>query len=417
MSTIRDLLLKYRVDGDFHKEIRKEYRNDLQSVLSKAFDQGTKVNFRYGGSLAKGTANKNSCDIDLLCYLDSNSILSIEDIFKATEKALRDNGYHFEPKNSAIKVLGKLGESIWDISVDVVPGKYSSNVESGDVYLWCKRTKSRLKTNPETHINKVKESDSKDVIRTIKLFRDHNNFKFKSFFLEIFAIDVVEPDYEEGDSLVDKLIRFCDRCGDIGRKNITDPANLNNDIMTIHNEWEFERIRDQIKKLRNALLTDDEVVIENCILNKPYDENQSYVQNAGNHSSLIKFNQNRLVPFFNFTIQGYYSTDYSYRNSTLEYTDLSKDLNLKFVSFVPGSIAIKNLSWIICNAGYEAKKAAQLRGDRLEQSDERPPEPSGRKFIKYERAAYHGNHFVQAILETTSGRVFYSNIITVKIRK
>lgn len=417
MSKIEDLLSKYRVNRDFQSEIRKDYRNEIENTLSTAFDHGTKIYFRYGGSLAKGTANTNSCDIDLLCYIDSDSCLTLKQVYESAQKALQENGYLIEPKNSAIKVFGKLGDNKWDITVDVVPGKYTRNEKSGDVNLWCKKDNKSLKTNPEIQINKVKKSESKDVIRTIKLYRDFNNFRFKSFFLEIFTIDIVEPDFKEGDSLIDKLIKFCDHFEDIGNKKVQDPANSNNDIMSIHDEWEYSSVRSQIKKLRDALLTDDETVMENCILNEPYDENESYIKNAENHSTLIKLGQNPIVPFFNFTIQGYYSSDDSYNNSTIEYTELSKNLNLKFVAFVPDSISIKSVRWIICNAGYEAKKAGSLRGDKLEKSNDNLPSHPGRKYIKYEQTLYHGNHFAQAVLETTTGKLYYSNIIVVKIRK
>ena len=78
-------------------------------------------------------------------------------------------------------------------------------------------SKKSLKTNPEKQINKVKQSLSKDVIRIIKLFRDRNNFKFKSFFLEIFCIDVIEPLYDESDDLFNKVFHFCKHYNDIGK--------------------------------------------------------------------------------------------------------------------------------------------------------------------------------------------------------
>ena len=90
---VNDELLKlldvYKVDRDFTNEIREGYRNPLEDVLNSNYD--LKPNYRYGGSLAKGTANTNSCDIDLLCYFDSNYNKSLENIYDETQKTLSSN--------------------------------------------------------------------------------------------------------------------------------------------------------------------------------------------------------------------------------------------------------------------------------------------------------------------------------------
>ena len=132
-------------------------------------------------------------------------------------------------------------------------------------------------------INKVKKSNSKEIIRLIKLYREFNNFKFKSFYLEIFAIDVVEPEFVAGDNIYDKLVKFCSHYNEIGKTKIYDPANSANDINKIHDEYEFSLIRNYIEKLYRALLTNDEETIKNCILNKPYDIEKGFLNNAKSH--------------------------------------------------------------------------------------------------------------------------------------
>src|SRR5690554_5932577 len=194
MKCLNDLLDDYKVDGKYLLEIREEYRKEVQSVLERAFSGEAKT-FRYGGSLAKGTANINSCDMDLLCYLESDTNLTLKEIYNTAKKALGKD-YNIEVKNSAITIKGKKYKSNWGITVDVVPGRFI-NTDKSDVNLWCNRTQTSLKTNPDKQINLVKESNSKEIIRLIKLFREFNNFKFKSFFLEIFAIDIVEKKYEK----------------------------------------------------------------------------------------------------------------------------------------------------------------------------------------------------------------------------
>jgi|AntRauTorcE11897_2_1112592.scaffolds.fasta_scaffold00973_10 hypothetical protein len=411
-NIIKELLDAYRVNRDFQKEIRETYRNSIKEVLSSLYDTG--VRFIYGGSLAKGTANTNSCDIDLICYVNCNTNMTLKEIYETTAKALEDNNYLVNRKNSAIELTGKIGENSWDTTVDVVPGRYIK--DSQDVNLWNNREQKTLKTNPEKQINKVKESNSKDLIRIVKLFREFNNLRFKSFFLEIFIIDIVEEDFQDGDDIQDKLVHFCNHSNDIGTTKIFDPANFNNDIMKIHNEHEYGLIRSNLDKLRLALLTDDDESIRKCILGVSYNVSESYKNNARNHSSLIKFD-NALVLYNIFRISGFYSYDDSYNNSISENIEININSNLKFVAYVLSSFVVNSVTWIICNSGYEARKASQLRGNKLERSNKIDNVSTANHYIKFESTLYYGDHYAQAKLETTTGKIYMSNIITVKIRK
>lgn len=162
---------------NFSQEVREGYRHPLETDLNYFYDE--KPNYRYGGSLAKGTANSNSSDIDLLCYFSSEHTKSLKNIYDDTYKALSKKNYYVTCKNSAICVTGSLTDGIWEISVDIVPGKYTQNDDNKDVYLWCNRENKRLKSNPEIQIDKVKKSAFKDLIRIIKLYRSFNDFEFK----------------------------------------------------------------------------------------------------------------------------------------------------------------------------------------------------------------------------------------------
>ena len=410
-KVLKDILNEYRVDRDFQKEVREGYRNPIQDVLGSLYD--TRVHFIYGGSLAKGTANVNSCDIDLLSYVYSDTNLTLKQIYEKTAQALVDKGYYVQKKNSAISITGHFDEGIWDTNVDVVPGRYIATSE--DVNLWNNREQKSLKTNPEKQINKVKQSLSKDVIRIIKLFRDRNNFKFKSFFLEIFCIDVIEPLYDESDDLFNKVFHFFKHYNDIGKVKIYDPANTYNDIMKIHNDYEFELIRQKINELYEVLLTDDENSIKCCLLGLDYDISEAYLNNAKSHSAFLNTNNN-LISLFRPTINTYYSNDYSYNLQTYQYTTLSDNLNLKFTLFVPDSLAARKVEWVICNAGLEATLAGDLRGD-VYTSDEKENVAFGTNYTKFEHTSYHGDHFVQAIVTTKTNNKYYSNLITIKIRK
>lgn len=94
-----DLLDRYSVNRDFSSEIKEGYRTPLEDTIASYI--GEKPHFRYGGSLAKGTANINSCDLDLLSYVDSDSSYSVEDLYKNIADSLLKDGFIVE-KGSTI---------------------------------------------------------------------------------------------------------------------------------------------------------------------------------------------------------------------------------------------------------------------------------------------------------------------------
>lgn len=413
LDCLNNLLVEYRVDRDFSLEIKTGYRSPLENVLNNYYDE--KPNYRYGGSLAKTTANSNSCDIDLLCYFDSENTDSLELIYNKTIEALRSASYLFEAKNSAICVYGKIGEPKWDTTVDVVPGKYTSNEDNKDVYLWCNRDKCRLKSNPELQINKVKKSNSKELIRLIKLYREFNNFKFKSFYLEIFAIDVVEPEFVAGDNIYDKLVKFCSHYNEIGKTKIYDPANSANDINKIHNEYEFSLIRDYIEKLYRVLLTNDEQTIKNCILNKPYDIENGFLNNAKAHFEIKGGLTNSLISCCSvININGFYKFNESWQRFDSS-TILRKNYNLKFeINIAPNFQNGAIVKLIVSNSGYEALKNNCLRGKA--EPTEIAYRANNKYYYREETTSYYGNHCVQAFVKLLNGKTYYSDILIVKVR-
>ncbi|MCI6014861.1 MAG: hypothetical protein MRZ09_07735 [Coprobacillus sp.] len=413
LDCLNNLLVEYRVDRDFSLEIKTGYRSPLENVLNNYYDE--KPNYRYGGSLAKTTANSNSCDIDLLCYFDSENTDSLELIYNKTIEALRSASYLFEAKNSAICVYGKIGEPKWDTTVDVVPGKYTSNEDKKDVYLWCNRDKCRLKSNPELQINKVKKSNSKELIRLIKLYREFNNFKFKSFYLEIFAIDVVEPEFVAGDNIYDKLVKFCSHYNEIGKTKIYDPANSANDINKIHNEYEFSLIRDYIEKLYRVLLTNDEQTIKNCILNKPYDIENGFLNNAKAHFEIKGGLTNSLISCCSvININGFYKFNESWQRFDSS-TILRKNYNLKFeINIAPNFQNGAIVKLIVSNSGYEALKNNCLRGKA--EPTEIACRANNKYYYREETTSYYGNHCVQAFVKLLNGKTYYSDILIVKVR-
>lgn len=411
---LKELLLKYQVDSKLWDSFRNTLREPIEKAINAHFSE--KPNYRYGGSLAKGAANSNSCDVDLLVYFDDDFSMNVADIYDEVASALHEAGYLFEKKNSAINVYGK-GYEVWeDISVDVVPGKYSSGGDDKDVYLYCNKDGTRLKSNPEKQIDKVRSSNSKQVVRLIKLLRQTHGFKFKSFFLELFAIDVVESCFPEDASLVEKVIQFVKKFDEIGVTKVYDPANPNgNNIMDIHTEYEFQIIRKFIRTLYEVLLTDDEELVEYYLTNEKSDWDieqlveSSYEKSASSHS-----------PSLNLTV-GYFGSPALSMSCHIKGTSdvlssgeaVNKETFLRFEVNKSTFYSGYDFKFIVSNAGYESRCANQPRGKAEEPDKELS---SGSKYVREEQTLYNGNHYVQVIGTHPNKQTLYGAPFIVKVR-
>ncbi len=403
VDELNKILNENSVKNDYRAELKEDYRVPLESVLRSAFD-GINPHIIYGGSLAKGTPNRNSCDMDLLCYFPADCALSVESIYNGIAKALTDAHYWIEKKNSAICVKGDYNNYKWDISVDVVPGKYTQNENNEDVFLWCNRDRCRLKSNPEKQIGYVKNSKYKDLIRLVKLYRDNRNFKFKSFYLEIFVIDYIgENELEDNDTIYDQLVKFSSHFSDIGKVSLFDPANSNNNISDIHDDYENIIIRNQIKDLYDALLTNDERTIISIMNGESVDLNKAYEHDAISHSSALRLNMGQANVII--------TCNDEKGNSILSSQIIPKNVDLRFDVMCLGCyVEIESVHLIISNAGYESICCPRGKEETTEFDRYR------RVYWRKETTLYNGNHYVQAIVRLKNKRTYYSMPFIVKIR-
>ena len=410
----KDLLSKYDVKPGRWEYFRDSLRAPIERAINEHFS--SKPNYRYGGSLAKGTANSNSCDVDLLVYFDSDFEMSVGDIYKEIAQVLTKTGYMLRKKNSAIYVYGK-DYKFWDgVSVDVVPGKYSGGGDEKDVHLYCYKDGSRLKSNPEKQIDKIKTSSMKQVIRLIKLLRTTHGFEFRSFFLELFAVDVVEPKLKEDSSLTEKLLQFASQFKEIGVTKVYDPANPHgNNIMGIHDESEFEIIRNYIKDLYEVLLTDDEKLVKDFLMGTiacwQIDGliKASYEKSAKSHSQLLnlKIGQSG-SPALSLSCQ------IKGTNKMLSSEDtIGKETCLRFSVNRSSFYSGYKFQFIISNAGIEARLKKQLRGEAEEKTEKLS---NGNNIVREEHTEYNGNHYVQAIGTCPNKISLYSAPFIVKVR-
>jgi hypothetical protein len=228
------------------KDLRS-HRDEIEGHLRDAF--GTSPSIRYGGSQAKGTLNKDSYDLDLICYFprdDDDAGGTVKEIFDNVETELKKH-YTVERKTSALRVksLSKV-----DFHVDVVPGRFI-NDDGDDVFLYRSiGEKERLKTNLDVHIEHVKDSGVVPAIRLTKLWRTRNGLQFKTFVLELAVVDILDGSNDDlEDQLTTVLTKFRDEPGDI---TVEDPANPSgNDLSEAWND----SVRSNVSAVAKATLS------------------------------------------------------------------------------------------------------------------------------------------------------------------
>ncbi|MEM7557064.1 MAG: nucleotidyltransferase domain-containing protein [Cyanobacteria bacterium P01_A01_bin.84] len=180
------------------------------------------ANIYPSGSFAKGTANKSGTDIDIFVSLSSNTQENLRHIYNSLYSELKRNGYLPRKQNVS------LGIKVNGYKVDIIPAKRQS-AYGNNHSLYRRKANTWTKTNIQTHITKVSNSSRIDEIRLIKLWRDHFNIDFPSFYIELVAIKVLRgsPHNNLGNNVL-KVFRYL--TNKFLSDRYVDPANTNNII-------------------------------------------------------------------------------------------------------------------------------------------------------------------------------------------
>lgn len=211
----------------------QEKRNEVEKILLESFPG---VTIRYAGSHAKKTMIRACYDLDLACYFgheDKQAGESLEEIRYSVYEVLKEH-FSVVPKTSALR-LEEGSDHKQYTHVDVVPGRYIDG-NSGDVFLFQFGVeKNRQKTNLDTHIETIRDSELTDVIQLIKYWAHRQGFHLKTFILELLVIKILKS--HKSKSLARKLELFWECLRDnIDDVTVEDPANPEgNDLMPVLN--------------------------------------------------------------------------------------------------------------------------------------------------------------------------------------
>ena len=180
--------------------------------------------YRYGGSYGKQTIIRTRYDLDVVAYWSKDTSYTIKGIYDGVGNALRNEFTSVKPKTVAWEIPFNGG-----FHVDVVPGR-ALDVNFFETNLYRTDTGTTLKTSLKTHIDTVKDSGRRDVIRLMKLWRERRQVPFKkSFLLELLTIYGCRGvPFMELEPQVIAALRFLR--DNIETIQVLDPANTNNSL-------------------------------------------------------------------------------------------------------------------------------------------------------------------------------------------
>lgn len=174
------------------EDIRKE-RGNVEKILNEYF-KNSKLNIKYGGSKCKNTMIKESYDLDIIAFFDSDETTAgstLKELFENTQKAL-DPHYFVVPKTSALRLERREYNNNYYYHIDVLPGRFTDD-KNEDAYLHQHNgEKDYLKTNVEKQIKHIKDSGLQRVIKLIKYWKIRNGLQIKTFVLELLIIKALK---------------------------------------------------------------------------------------------------------------------------------------------------------------------------------------------------------------------------------
>jgi hypothetical protein len=220
--------------GDESDEVKalQKHRADVEKLLCDHFKYSSPT-IRYAGSKAKGTMNRESYDLDIICYFasgDTSAGDTLQDVYENTQGALGKK-YLIEQKGSALRLKSCDPDTLGvDFHIDVVPGRFTDDTKT-DAYLYQSTgDKKRLKTNLDVHLKQVKESGVIDSIRLAKLWKVRNGLPIRTFVLELAVIKLLKGKAKK--ELSEQMEHLCTELRDNSANlSVEDPANPNgNDL-------------------------------------------------------------------------------------------------------------------------------------------------------------------------------------------
>jgi hypothetical protein len=159
-------------------DLLRGVRDEIEAKLRQAY--GGAPRFYYGGSFGKDTMIRASYDLDIVIYFPSTERAPLREIFNGVHGQLTGNGYKVQTKTVALRLPYQEG-----FHVDVVPGRAQDNTYRYSTLYKNEGAGSTLQTSLKLHIDAVRKTGIRDVVKLMKLWRLRHDLSWSTFSLEI----------------------------------------------------------------------------------------------------------------------------------------------------------------------------------------------------------------------------------------
>lgn len=137
------------------------------------------------GSFAKKTNIIEGTDIDVFISLGHIVPNTLREIYNSLADYLKVCGFQVRKQNVSV------GINYNDISLDLVPGVKQKG-PTNDHSLYCRKTKTWIKTNVQKHIILVRKSGRINEILVLKIWSKLHQLDFPSVYLELTLLEALK---------------------------------------------------------------------------------------------------------------------------------------------------------------------------------------------------------------------------------
>lgn len=277
------------VDGLLNKYSEK--REDIKSTLVEYYSGKIYSPFN-SGSYAKYTAINSKFDLDIVVPFKRTAFSTLEkmfdDVFEFLEEKYGDVA-EIRRQKVSIGVLFFEDEDGDVVNIDIVPGRelaeddYTDNKDLNLFFneeLGLIQKSSYLKTNIHNQIDHISgKSNERMIIRLLKIWKNSNSKKYKSFFLELITIKAFDKSTISG-NLWEKLKGVLSYIKDNVTKDdftLVDPGNTNNKVSDSLTEYERVLLSSEMEMLISNIESNGENIKFYFPLNEEFEEKSSNI--------------------------------------------------------------------------------------------------------------------------------------------
>lgn len=284
----------------------------VNRVKSKADEIKDKLSNHYGtnkytsfnsGSMAKHTATNVKFDMDFVEPFKHSAFDTLQkmfdDVYNFLHKEYKeDNDLAEEVCKQKVSIGVKFYQEEGDdkpIEIDVTPGRELSDddyLNTHDLNLcfnkdaWGFQKGTTQKTNIKKQIDHISgKNEERKIIRLLKIWKKHNDKKYKSFMLELITIKALEG-YIGENALWDKLkftMEFIRDHINEDSFHLYDPGNSNNDVVGSMDKIKRIELRNDMENMLNNIESNDEYIRIYFPLNEQFKEEEK-TNSFGNES-------------------------------------------------------------------------------------------------------------------------------------